>query len=307
MSTLKQRFLLVSDMHYTMDQPTKEWKLAHPEVKPSAAAVHAFGKTQREKIEKIYEDILTEHQQSPLDAVLVLGDLSIDDYDYRKLPINYCKRFKEELMDRLPCPSYAIPGNHDSWPNALWKEFMGRDRRFSVEIGDVAFIMEDSFANVPALPNDPASGAGFTPMDADFLRSCLQKHKGKHLFLCAHHIHAAGNSFSEECRQLLRECEDLIWLFRGHTHIAAVYKGREGAGGKPLIDIGGYGYEGVMVEARLDFNVFDEKWAWGYQILEIYDDKIRTYHVRTDNVYHATNGEFSVSKRRERVLEHPIL
>ena len=306
MSTLKQRFLLVSDMHYTVDEPTKEWKATYPQAKASAAAVHAFGKTQRQKIEKIYEDIMAEHTHLPLDAVLILGDLSIDDYDYRNLPINYCKLFKEELMDRLPCASYAIPGNHDSWPNEIWKEMMGQDRRYSVEIGDSAFIMEDSFANVPALPNDPASGAGFTPMDADFLRSCLQKHKGKHIFLCAHHIHAAKNSFSEECRQLLRESEDLIWLFRGHTHVAAVYEGREGAGGKTLIDIGGYGYEGVQIDKRWDFNVFDEKWAWGYQILEIYDDKICTYHVRTANEYRATNGNVSVDTCVEHLLEHRL-
>ena len=113
MSTLKQRFLLVSDMHYSVEETPEEYKKIYPNARASVASGNAFGKTQRQKIEKIYEDIMEEQRRSPLDAVLVLGDLSIDDYDYRQLPISYCKKFKEDCMDRLPVPSYAIPGNHE--------------------------------------------------------------------------------------------------------------------------------------------------------------------------------------------------
>ena len=52
--------------------------------------------------------------------------------------------------------------------------------------------------------------------------------------------------------------------------------------------------------------MFDEKWAWGYQILEIYDDKICTYHVRTANEYRATNGNVSVDTCVEHLLEHRL-
>ena len=93
MSELKQRFLLVSDMHYTTDETAAELKLIYPEAKACAAAGNAFGKTQREKVEKVYTDIMEENRRSPLDAVIVLGDLSVDDYDYRNLPFNYCKKF----------------------------------------------------------------------------------------------------------------------------------------------------------------------------------------------------------------------
>ena len=96
MSKLKQRFLLVSDMHYTVDESAAELELIYPDAKASAATGTAFGKTQGEKVQKIYDDIMEENRRSPLDAVLVLGDLSIDDYDYRNLPWNFCKKFKEE-------------------------------------------------------------------------------------------------------------------------------------------------------------------------------------------------------------------
>ncbi len=304
MSTLKQRFLLVSDMHYTTEETYHELQKIYPNAKTSAAAGNAFGKTQRQKIEKIYEDIMEENRRSKLDAVLVLGDLSIDDYDYRQLPISYCKKFKEDCMDRLPCPAYALPGNHDSWPNDLWKEMMGYDRRYSVEFGDCAFIMDDSFADVPAGPKDPASGGRFTPMDADFLRECLTKHKGKKIFLCSHHID--GRSFSEECQKLLRESGDVVFMYRGHCHVNIVADMGEDCGNIKLCDIGGYGYAGQVVDGKYTFNIFDFSWAWGYQIIEIYDDKIKTYHVKTNNRYIADNGVFDIEETVEGEVEYTL-
>lgn len=53
-------------------------------------------------------------------------------------------------MDKLFCPSYAIPGNHDSYPNKMWREIFGYDRQFSMKIGDVALILLDAFNNTPA-------------------------------------------------------------------------------------------------------------------------------------------------------------
>ena len=288
MSVLKQRFLLVSDMHYTTDEKKLDG------AKVSAAAGPAFGKTQREKVEKIYNDIMRENEKSKLDAVFVLGDLSIDDYDFRNLPFNFCEKFKNEVMDRLPCPAYALPGNHDSYTNEIWKSVMGYDRKYSLEIGDSAFIMDDSFSAVPANPKNPASGSPFTPTDAAFLSDCLKKHAGKKIFLCSHYFNHSQKdlSLSEECRTLIENSSDLLMMFCGHTHVNTVTS----ALGKQLVDIGGYGYSGKFIDGRYDFNIFDKAWAWGYQILEIYDDSVKTYHVTTDNTYFATNGVFEIEK-----------
>ena len=69
MSTLKQRFLLISDMHYTTEETAAQLKLTHPKAIASAAAGNAFGKTQREKIETIYTDILQEHCKHSLPKI----------------------------------------------------------------------------------------------------------------------------------------------------------------------------------------------------------------------------------------------
>ncbi len=297
LSRLKQRFLLVSDVHYSTEETYEELKKIYPEAKTSAASGNAFGKKQREKIEKVYSDIMREHSRSPLDAVLVLGDLSIDDYDYRSLPISYVKKFKQDCMDRLPMSAYAIPGNHDSWPNELWREMMGYDRQYVLEFKDAVFIMADTFAGTPAKKDDPASGSAATSLDEDFLRVNLEKYKGKQIFLCAHYI---GNSLitDEGCR-LIRESTDVVCMFRGHVHVHNVCDMGDNFNHVKLIDIGGYGYGGTLHDGKYDFNVFDQRWAWGYQIIEIYDDKIRTYHVKTDNKYIATNGIFEVPEQIE--------
>ena len=80
----------------------------------------------------------------------------------------------------------------------------------------------------------------------------------------------------------------------------------EECGDVKLFDIGGYGYAMHVIDGKYDFNVFDFKWAWGYQIVEIYDDKIRTYHVKTDNHYVATNGVFDVKETVEGETEYII-
>lgn len=303
MSRLKQRFILVSDMHYTTDRSAAEFKAEYPDANVSAASGTAFGKTQAEKIRKIYEDILEENESAALDGVLVLGDLSIDDFDYRKLPFNYCQKFKAECMDILPCPTYAIPGNHDSYTNDEWTRIFGYGRQFAATFGDTVFILADTFAKVPA---NGASGSDHTKLDVAFLLNCLKKYKGKRIFLCAHYFEA-DKSFDTQAMQIIKDSPEIVCLFRGHTHINSITGLGEAFGEKKLIDIGGYGYCGRKIENRWDFNTFDFKWAWGYQVLEIYDDVIRTYHVKTADRYIATNGSFDTVKTVEDETEFLIL
>ena len=298
MSKLIQRFLLVSDMHYTTEQTAEELKLTHPEARTCPASGRAFGKKQSEKIAKVYDDICEEHRRSPLDAVLVLGDLSVDDYDFRRLPDNYCRRFKNECMDRLPIPAYAIPGNHDSYPEALWREVFGYGRQYTLELGDSVFIMADTFASTPASKTDPGSGSPHTEIDERFLEQSLKDYAGKRIFLCAHYFEKT-KTFSDTAKRLIKDNPDIVCLFRGHTHVASLTNLGEELGGKPLVDIGGYGYCGKKIDGRWEFNIFDRAWSWGFQMLEIYDDRIRTYHTRSANKYLALNGEFDIRETLE--------
>jgi hypothetical protein len=124
------------------------------------------------------------------------------------------------------------------------------------------------------------------------LQQELHQHAGKKIFICAHHIEHAV--FSDHAQQLIAENPDIKLLFRGHTHINDAIPFAD----KTLIDIGGYAYNGMCIDGRWEFGIFDPTWAWGYQILEI-DDAICTYHVKPALEYHAANGHFSYPKTIE--------
>ena len=291
------RFMLVSDMHYSVEEKDIAEVSSLPNVNVSYAAGSAFGYTQKEKIDKITEAAAAENSALSLNALLVLGDLSIDDYDFRNLPLNYCERFKRECMDILPCPSYAIAGNHDSHPNSEWQRIFGYDRQFSVEFGDTAFIMLDTFNNVAK----SASGAAYTPVDMAFLKKKLEDHKGKRIFLCAHHFDLIKDS--EDFYSTVRESKDIVALFRGHTHCPEIIK-TDLLGNKPLIDIGGYAYKGVeLPDGRYTFLVFDESIAWGYQIVEMYENRCVIYHHTPAIDYKGENGSFSVEEKISAKIE----
>ena len=281
---MKQRVLLVSDMHYTTQETNAELKAKYPEANTSAAAGTILGVTQKDKLDKIISDIKAEHEKEPLTAVLVLGDLSIDDWDMRKLPDIYCKKFKEDCMDKLPCPAYALPGNHDSIPNEMWQEIFGYGREYSVKIGNTVFLMLDTFKNIPAAA---ACGGRYSGIDRDFLASELAKYtENENIFICTHYV---GAKYEEP----LPEIPNLRCIFRGHTHAAGLHDFH----GTPLYDIGGYGYNGVNIEGRgYTFNIFFPECAWGYNVLEIEDNEFKVWHKTVEMTYFAENGTFQIKE-----------
>ncbi len=287
MSVCPLRVLLFSDTHYTTMESAEELKRRYPAAHASAAAGDAFGRTQTEKVQTALEDILTEHVKQPLDLVLFLGDMSVDDYDFRCLPENYCVRFRDEVMKKLPCPAYVLAGNHDSYPDELWRGMFGYGRQYAFEQNGVLFVMLDTFRDCPAAG---ASGSPYTPVDTAYLKEVLAAHPDVPAFLCAHHF--APERESEEFRSIVREEPRVVALFRGHTHHNAVIPLDASWGNKLLIDIGGYGYNGQVIDGKYDFSVFDTAWAWGYELLEIVPAAARLRHVKPARRYVGRNGVF---------------
>jgi hypothetical protein len=88
-------------------------------------------------------------------------------------------------------------------------------------------------------------------------------------------------------------------MFRGHTHHDGIVATDERWGNKPLIDIGGYAYNGICTpQGKWVFSRFDFAWAWGYQILEWEDGAgtALTYHVKPAYRYIAENGIFHINR-----------
>ncbi len=285
---MHMKILLFSDIHYTVEETADELKKVYPSACASAASGKILGFTQQEKITQAKSDILKEHEKSPIDAIFVLGDLSIDDYSFRNLPKNYCKELKEKLFGSLPCPVFAIAGNHDSYPDEMWKEIFGYGRQYFVKLGDYVFIMADTFNSGNA--KNP-SGSKYTSPDISFIKSVMDSHKDCKFFICAHYF---KNECEEDFLHLLND-ERVICLFRGHTHIHECVTLKNG---KKLFDIGGYGYSGFKTDYGYEFSFFDEKWAWGYEVVEI-QKSITISHVTPKRMYNAKNGCFDISEKIE--------
>ena len=284
-SEYTHRVILVSDMHYTTEETTEELKALYPDANTSVAAGDAFGYTQREKIQCILDDINAFAERESIDAIMILGDISLDDYSYRNLPENYVQKFKEDFIDQTSYPCYTIPGNHDSYSNEDWKKVIGTDRQFSVKIGDAVFIMLDTFSQDPATG---ASGSPYVGVDTDFLEQELAKYPTETIFLCSHYYTADSNDY--KFTKLLKDNDRIVCMFRGHTHQNTLLAPEE-MDYRFLVDIGGYGYNGGAATGN-DFSYFDDAWAWGYQVLEWNDTTAHIYHVKPARHYSGSNGEF---------------
>lgn len=288
------RVVLVSDVHYTTQETHEEMKRMNPSVNTSLAAGDIFGYPQHDKVDCMYRDILSFVGREPTDAILFLGDLSLDDYSFRNLPENYCAKLKEECLDRWPVPVRCLAGNHDSYPENMWREVIGTPRQYTAHIGGAAFIMLDTFAKIPATD---ASGAGYSGVDMSWLRQQTKQCGEGPIFLCAHHI----REDEEELFQFMRDDPRIVCAFRGHTHINGALH-PVAASEKPLIDIGGYGYHGMQVEKKYIFTRFSPDWAWGYEVLEWDNAHVHMYHVKTPRVYVGDNGTFDYPGCIEDVL-----
>ncbi len=284
------RVMLISDIHYTTEQTESELKKIHPGAKASAAAGTVFGFTQEQKIEIVRKTVRDVCENTPLDAVMVLGDLSIDDYPYRNLPENYCERFRDRCMNDFPCQTFALAGNHDSYPDEMWREMFGDGRQFARVIGGCLFVFLDTYRDTLA---KGASGSGCTPADTGFLAKTLAEHPGMRTFLLAHHF--SPENESEAFARILDENRNILALFRGHTHRHELLNPPQ-FGYIPLADIGGFGYNGMAFGGAYTFQIFDRAWGWGYELIEWNDEETVIRHVRIPLTYQGANGTVRVEE-----------
>ena len=299
-SKYDHRVIFVSDMHYTLDETKTEAETLYPDATVSDAAGPTYGHSQGDKVQAIVDDINAFSERETVDAVFVLGDLTLDDYGFRNLPTNYLRKIKTDLIDKLDFPCYTTAGNHDSYPNDDWKAVMGTDRQYSIKVGDAVFIMLDTFSDEIATS---ASGSPYDSVDTDFLAEELEKYPTETIYLCSHYYKPSAADY--KFTKLLRENDRIVCMFRGHTHNNVVLAPEETAY-KFLVDIGGYAYDGDDSSGAWDFTAFDDNWAWGYQVLEWNDTEARIYHVKTPRYYEASNGNFDFKGSIEDDLIIPI-
>lgn len=256
------RVLLISDIHYTADD--------------------RYGVSAQKRMQSMINDIITEHKKQPIDLILILGDLSTDNMGAPNSSAtlygsNYVKRLFNEYLYKLPCPVYALPGNHDSWSNEVWKSITGYDRQYSIEFDDMIFIMLDTF-------NDTAlngAGATYKGIDYNFLKGELEKFKDKKIFLCAHYFY--GPDETTELKNLISNNQDIIGMFCGHTHNYSEY---HSSYGKRIYETGNYscslGYDSTK---GYYVPVYKPEGTWGFREIKSTENGIITKSIRPAHTF----------------------
>jgi UDP-2,3-diacylglucosamine pyrophosphatase LpxH len=244
----KKRVILMSDIHYNC----ADW----------------FGIDRKESIEQLCADLAKEYAKAPVDAVLLLGDYSLDFWAwdtkgcYINEGVSRTRQFVKQYLGRLVPDGVSmrmIAGNHEQYGEALWREMTGYPRRDHIVIGDILFILSDTFG----ADLDPTEHSDGTYCGADVaeIRELMSRYPNKKVILCAHWFDM--DMESEDFRELLRNEDRILCLFCGHNHRSAVANTGEDAGNKPIGYTGQYSYsnEPNMVRSLHGYRLleFDEK------------------------------------------------
>jgi hypothetical protein len=195
------------------------------------------------------------------------------------------------LSKELNVPILLVAGNHDSYPNDMWLAFYGRDRQFVWENpknGDV-FLMLDSYNTANGNTALGGSGSKWTGIDEVWIEEQLEKYKDReNVFLATHWFGREGDSGSAEeiaqLNSLIAKSPNVRAMFDGHSHD---YKIHKLSSGRYIINDGAYSYDCIRDETLGKYNFDNLRLSnlWGFHILEVTDETVRSYQINTEHTY----------------------
>jgi len=125
------------------------------------------------------------------------------------------KEVKTKYLEKLPCPFYALPGNHDFADAALWKSVFGYEDRYSFEKGDVGFV----------LANTATTKGEYVCPDNTFLKTALETFKSKSIVFVV--LHIAPHQWMPEEDKIFLNCPETMDLLHAYKNIKAVFHGHD--------------------------------------------------------------------------------
>jgi 3',5'-cyclic AMP phosphodiesterase CpdA len=227
----KLRFLLASDGHY--GEPKTDFERTHDD---------------------IIKWINQEHATKKIDFTIFNGDLVHDRPELLKV-------VKDNYFSKLKMPYYALPGNHDHATSAIWNEVFGYDVNYSIDKGDIAFV----------LANTADQKGAYVCPDINFLKNEFEKYRSKAIVFVVLHI-PPYQWLKEET--YFTDCADVVELMHSFPNIKAVFHGHDHS-----LDV-------VRYTNKLP-HFFDGHYggSWGtlyhgYRVVEIgHDNKVTTFQV----------------------------
>ncbi len=275
----KSKIILMSDIHYR--------------------CANYFGRLPEEIAELLCEDLAAEYKKEPYDALLLLGDYSLDHWGwctkgtYINEGISNSKLFVEHYLDRIAPDGVSvrmIAGNHEQYGETLWRELTGHQRRDHIVIGDILFILTDTFgADLDPTEHSDGTYCGANVTD---IIELMARYPDKKVILCAHWFDI--NTESQEFCELLRKEERIICLFCGHNHRSGIANTGEKNGNKPILYTGHYSYSGEPNNIRC---------LPGYRVLEIDKDGLLSKYVVRPHTYKIDDVKFSNEYTEQDILE----
>lgn len=231
--------------------------------------------------ENLCADLKAEYEKEPYEALLLLGDYSLDHWawntkgTYLTKGISNTRLFVEKYLHRLAPEGVEvrmIAGNHEQYGEEKWHELTGYNRRDHIVVGDILFILSDTFGG----DLDPTvhSDGTYSGVNMDDINELMARYPDKKVILCAHWYDI--NSESEDFRELLRRDERILCLFCGHNHLSRVANTGEENGNKPILYTGNYSYSGEPNTARC---------LPGYRELVITDEGISSRYIVRSHRY----------------------
>jgi predicted phosphodiesterase len=182
------RFMIVSDLHYGKDD--------------------TFG-TYRERFELLINTIIEKQCEKPFDFIIMHGDIT-----QFKGTDEYFESVKNEFLWRIPCPIFAVKGNHDVVSEDLWIKTFGYNTQYSFETEDFYFICLDVYHKRTYLSNGKYEYNG---VDYDYFESELRKAQatGKKIVVIQHElVTSIDTNYYSVCKKY-----GVFLRIVGHTHI----------------------------------------------------------------------------------------
>lgn len=275
----KSKVILMSDIHYR--------------------CANYFGRSPEEIAELLCEDLAAEYEKEPYDALLLLGDYSLDHWGWRTKGtyitkgISNAKIFAERYLERIVPDGVGvrmIAGNHEQYGEELWHELTGHWRRDHIVIGDILFILTDTFgADLDPTEHSDGTYSGANVAD---IKALMSNYPDKKVILCAHWFDM--NRESQEFCELLRKEERVLCLFCGHNHQSCIQNTGENNGNKPILCTGHYSYSGEPNNIRC---------LPGYRVLEFDGVGLLSKYVVHPHTYQLDEVKFSNEYTEQDILE----
>ena len=278
----KKRVILMSDIHYNC----ADW----------------FGIDRKESIEQLCADLAKEYAKAPVDAVLLLGDYSLDFWAwdtkgcYINEGVSRTRQFVEQYLDRLVPDGVSvrmIAGNHEQYGEALWREMTGYLRRDHIVIGDILFILSDTFG-ADLDPTEHSDGT-YIGANVEDITSLLTTYPDKNVILCAHWFDM--DKETEAFKELLRWEKRIKCLVCGHNHRSVILSTGEENGNLPILCTGHFSYSGEKDPKSCLF---------GYREITVTDRAIVSKYISPANTYTIDGSSYTSEYTEQDKIIIPI-